>query len=419
MTRLTASEFERACGDRGWRAIAGEVYGWFPADSLRSGAAFVTDLADRGGADRGGTVPDMDLRPGGVRVRLRVEPTAALTGDDLVLAERVSAAASELGISAQPEILQSLAIAIGGSDPRRLMRFWQGVLGHRATGEHILVDPSRRDPAFTFEPTDPSSLRNRVHLDVGRPPEAMPAAEAVAGTVGGGPWQLTRADGDGNEVDLVPGGPLSDDPGHADWRALFGAMVHYPVTSIDEAAQLVNEVATIADELHLPLLVDVRADGVTIDSGKDLWEDDGGVTPGFAELARRVQTAARGLGLSADPVPLRFVQLAIDAVDVAAVRGFWMGALGYASDPREGITDIYDPLRLNPVIMFQQMDAADEARRRQRNRIRLELAVPGDGTARRLEAAVAAGGRVANEAPGRCTIDDPEGNELVLVAAAE
>ena len=87
--------------------------------------------------------------------------------------------------------------------------------------------------------------------------------------------------------------------------------------------------AGLAHEAGLPLLVDLRPDGVTIDTGKDQWEDER-----FVDLARRVQAAARAMGLTADTTRLRFVQIGIAAVDVPAVRGFWWAVLGYEYDPR-------------------------------------------------------------------------------------
>ena len=67
--------------------------------------------------------------------------------------------------------------------------------------------------------------------------------------------------------------------------------------------------------------------------------------------------------------------------------------------------------------MLQGLDASDTARRRQRNRIHVELAVPADVAATRLDAVRAAGGRVLDTAPGRWRIADPEDNELVLTCA--
>ena len=95
-------------------------------------------------------------------------------------------------------------------------------------------------------------------------------------------------------------------------------------------------------------------------------------------------------------------------------------ALGYVEDPREGVTDLYDPRRLTPPVFFQQLDEP----RPQRNRIHLDLFVPDDQAEARVAAAVAAGGSVVFDAyaPDWWTVADPEGNELdiaVTVGRAE
>jgi hypothetical protein len=101
------------------------------------------------------------------------------------------------------------------------------------------------------------------------------------------------------------------------------------------AGELASAVAGLADDAGLPLMVDLRPDGVTIDSGKDQWEDgEGSATNQFVDLAGGIQTTARDFGLSADLTRPRFVQLGIDAVDVPAVRAFWASVLGYQHDPR-------------------------------------------------------------------------------------
>jgi hypothetical protein len=105
---------------------------------------------------------------------------------------------------------------------------------------------------------------------------------------------------------------------------------------------------------------------VIIDSGKDQWEDDAhGLELNFADLAANLQTAARELGATADPGLSRFAQLFLDAADVSAVRAFWVAALGYTHDRRAKVIDIHDPRRLNPVLVFQELDALETERRRQ------------------------------------------------------
>jgi hypothetical protein len=157
---------------------------------------------------------------------------------------------------------------------------------------------------------------------------------------------------------------------------------------------------------------------VIIDSGKDQWEEDAhGLELDFVDLAEEVQAAARDLGATADLSLPRFVQLFVDAADVDAVRAFWVAVLGYTGDRRAGVSDIHDPRRLNPELVFQELDGSESERRRQRNRIQFELAVPSDGAQARLATALAAGGRLLDESEGLWRVADPEGNELVIVTS--
>jgi hypothetical protein len=220
--------------------------------------------------------------------------------------------------------------------------------------------------------TEPRPLRNRIHLDVVRPPAATEQASLGEGS---GPFGVCYTDPDGNEVDLVPGQALGEGIGTADWQAVFSAMACYRTTSPRQQHDLAVAAAGLADDTVFPLLVDLRPGLVILDSGKDQWADDAhGLELDFADLAGNLQTAARNLGATADPGLPRFAQLFLDAADVAAVRPFWVAALGYTPDRRAWVTDIYDPRRLNPVLVFQELDASETERRRQRNRIHFELA---------------------------------------------
>ncbi|HEX5997243.1 MAG TPA: VOC family protein [Jiangellales bacterium] len=412
MDRATVTEFQQADGVRDWRVLDAGASAWFDAPSMTAGAALVRRIAELTAATG---LPDVDLRPGGVRVR--IGPTGDLTRVDVELARSISAAALDLGMAADPAVLQTVQLVIDTADRSSLVSFWQTVLGYEPVDADRLGDPSRRDPVLSFHQSRPRPLRDRIHVDVVRAPDAVEAARAAVGQEPFGAYGVALADADGNEVDLVPGDRLSTGPQTADWHVLFGAMAYYPVDSPVRADAMVSAVAGLADEAGLPLMVDLRPDGVTIDSGKDQWEDgEGSATSRFVDLAGRVQTAARDLGLSADLTRSRFVQLGIDAVDVPAVRAFWASVLGYQYDPRAFVTDIYDPHRLNPVLFFQRMDASETARRQHRNRIHIDLFVPHDRAQARIDAAVAAGGRIAAEnAPNRRTLVDPEGNELDIV----
>ena len=347
---------------------------WYDAGSHAAGAALAAALP---------ATIDVDVRATGVRVH-----TDAL--------QEVDATAAELGLTADPAAVQTLRFGLDAADPATVRSFWEPVLGYRRAGAGCLEDPLRRDPSFAVRRLDEARpLRNRIHVDVVRP--AAEVTRARAGREPTGPFGVMLADDEGNEADLVPGDPL---PGTTDWCALFGAMTFYPQAT----AQFVTSVAELADAAGLPLLIDIRPEGVVLDSGKDAWEDgSGGADPAFAALARRIESAAEDFGLRADPAPLRFVQFGIDALDVPAIRAFWMRLLGYRADPRPDVTDIYDPRRLNPVLFFQQLQEP----RPQRNRIRFELAVPDPE-----DRIAAAAGRVLSEKP--YLVADPEGNEVVL-----
>jgi hypothetical protein len=357
-----------------WRVVGGVVTAWFEAPSLSVGAALAGRVRELSAEIA------VDVRATGTRVRLG-------SGEH---AEAVSKAAAQLGLAADPAVLQQLSIVFESARPAGVKPFWQRALDYAPT-QHGLADPLRRDPAVSIrQSAEPRPLRNRIHLDVVRPAAAV---EQVGLGEATGPYGVCHRDPDGNEVDLVPGGRLD---GTEDWQTVFSAMACYRTTSPAQQRDLVDAAAELAGRAGLPLMVDVRPGLVILDSGKDQWEADAhGLELDFTELAVNLQTAARELGADADPALPRFAQLFIDAADVEAVRAFWVAALGYVPDRRAGTSDIHDPRRLNPVLVFQQLDPSETERRRQRNRIHLELAVPEDRRRRRIA--------------------DPEGNEMVIV----
>ncbi len=305
------------------------------------------------------------------------------------------------------------------------MPVWRVAFGYEESAD-VLTDGSRRDPGIWFQQADqPRPLRNRIHIDLAWPEDAVDTrrAEVLAngGQVVNGESPSVIADADGNEACLPLGPPaaLGDDPATEDWRQMYAAITCYPTASFRQSVALAAEVAGLSDDAGKALMIDVRPGSVTVDSGKDQQEDESfDVDKAFMELARRIQAAARGMGLTADPSPrLRFLQVAIDAVEIPRVRAFWTAVLGYQPDPRAYLSDIYDPRRLNPVFWFQPInpeDAKDQARRAQRNRTHVDLFLPADQAQARIEAALKAGGRITNDshAPAWWTLADPEGNEI-------
>ncbi len=384
-----------------WRTVDGGATAWFDAPSLTEGAALAGRIVELPAE----TV--VDLRATGLRVRLDSEEHAGA----------VSAAARDLGLAANPAVLQHLSVVFESANPTAVRRFWQHVLDYGPGQDGGLADPLRRDPAIRIrQSTEPRPLRNRIHLDVVRPAAAVEQASLGEAS---GPYGVRHIDPDGNEVDLVPGAALGQGAGTDDWQAVFSAMACYRTTSPTQQRDLAAAAAALADDTGFPLLIDLRPGLVIIDSGKDQWDDDAhGLDLDFTDLASNLQTAARELGATADLRLPRFAQLFLDAADVAAIRAFWAAALGYTHDRRDGVSDIHDSRRLNPVLVFQQLDASETQRRRQRNRIHFELAVPSDLAQTRLATTVAAGGRLLGESADRWRVADPEGNELVIVSGA-
>ena len=101
-----------------------------------------------------------------------------------------------------------------------------------------------------------------------------------------------------------------------------------------------------------------------------------------------------GLGLSADPTPLRLVQVGTDAVDVPTVR-----LLAHRARLRARHPSVHRrrprPPQLAVPLFFQPMSAGDTARRAQRNRTHIDVFVPDDRAEAHVAAAVAAGGHAA------------------------
>ncbi len=412
MSTITPQQFEQAEGTSDWRALSMGADTWFGTDSHSAGVALVRRAAEL--ANAANHHPDIDLRASGVHLHVFSHEEGGLTGHDVSLAREISAVAADLGLRADPSVVQRLGVSLDATDVGAVMPFWRAALRYDAADDDLLVDPLARHPRLWFQEMDaPRPLRNRIHLDAGTPFDLVADTTQALLAAGGNityenKWWRTIADAEGNEVDIFPlaveYGTLPG-VGVEDWRTALTAAVYYPTHGFLEGVDFLESVAALADAASLPLMIDLRYGGVTIDGGKDQQEADG-----FVELARAVQRAARDLGLSADPRGLRDIQVGIDALDIPAVRAFWRAALGYVEDPRPEVTDLFDPRRLNPPVFFQQMHEPRE----QRNRFHVDLYVPADQAERRVAAALDAGGRVVFDAyaPEWWTIADPEGNEI-------
>jgi 4a-hydroxytetrahydrobiopterin dehydratase len=215
-------------------------------------------------------------------------------------------------------------------------------------------------------------------------------------------------------VDLVSAAQFDAEADLDDWRFLLGRIeAVFVAESFGQATAFVAQVADAADAANHHPDVDLRYPG-RVHVALTTHAVDG-VTTADVDLAATISTLAATAGLAAEPVGAR-LEVAIDALDIDAVRPFWKAVLGYEEWPPRvpdgQVWVLVDPRRIGPAFWFQQMDAA----RPQRNRIHVDVTVPHDVAEDRVAAAVAAGGRVVSDDRARAfwVLADPEGNEACI-----
>lgn len=189
--------------------------------------------------------------------------------------------------------------------------------------------------------------------------------------------------------------------GVEDWRVLYwGAKALFKTGDFATGAKFVAAIAEHAAELGHDPLVDLRDDSVAVQVvtvGVGLSDLD-------LELARRVTRTATDLGLSADPSAVQQLEIAVDAADPSALVGFWRAALGYVQ--------VGESLMVEPNLIGPSFSIHGKEYVAPRNRIHVDVSVPHDQAQARVDAVLAAGGRMLGDrnAPSYWSLIDPEGN---------
>ncbi|MCV7209187.1 VOC family protein [Mycolicibacterium canariasense] len=211
---------------------------------------------------------------------------------------------------------------------------------------------------------------------------------------------------------------ISDAVAAAGWRLVLGALyTEVRVPSLAEAAAVAASAARAAGSAERHHLgIDLRADRAVLRLRSPL-----GVTDGDVRIAKAISAAlaADGHATTAGAVSVQALEIAIDALDIPAVRPFWKAVTGYVDEtgPSDLTAGLVDPTGRGPTIWFQQMDAPRVPGGQQpRNRLHLDVDVPHDEAEARLEAALAAGGRLLSDrrAPAFWVLADAEGNEACV-----
>jgi len=188
------------------------------------------------------------------------------------------------------------------------------------------------------------------------------------------------------------------------WHVIRDAACTYFSTgSFEAGVAFVEAIGRLAAGANRHPDVDLRPEGVTVRVGTHV----GRLSETDVALAEAITRKARSLGIPIDLAGLQTVQVAIDALVIPDVLPFWRAVLGYR---QVDDADLVDPRLAGPPFWFQQMDKP----RPQRNRIHIDVYVAKDEADARIEAALAAGGRIVSDAhaPEWWTLADAEGNEV-------
>jgi len=211
--RITLRQFHEADGVEDWRVVGEGACTYFRTGSFAAGARLVHAISELAGLDD--HHPDLDLRHGGVTVRLitTTDDYYGLSERDVELARQISAVARELDVLADPTAVKTVQVTIDALVGPEVMPFWRAVLGYQYRGDspEDLIDPHGRGASLWFQQMDaPRPQRNRIHIDVWVPHDQAEARVAAAIAAGGrlvtdqhAPSWWTLADAEGNEVDVA------------------------------------------------------------------------------------------------------------------------------------------------------------------------------------------------------------------------
>ncbi len=197
------------------------------------------------------------------------------------------------------------------------------------------------------------------------------------------------------------------DEGLEGWRKVLDRLtVRYATGDFSTGAALVSRIAEAADAVNHHPDVDLRYPHVTVSLKS---HDVDAITRRDLRLARTISGLAADAGVEPTEHAPDVVELALDTPDLSRVRPFWQAMLGYERHVED---DLVDPADRTPSVWFQATDSAAPGRQRWH----LDVSVPHDVVESRLEAVLAAGGRLVDDerAPAFWVLEDADGNRGCL-----
>lgn len=195
----------------------------------------------------------------------------------------------------------------------------------------------------------------------------------------------------------------------SDWRVTAaGPQAVFAAESFADAARLVAPIAEAAEATGIRPDVDLRPEGVVVSIPN---RDADGILAAAPEFAAAISRAAAELGLTAEPSRAQSIGVYVAQHSRADARPFFLAALGY--EPL-GDTDAVDPLRRGPQLAFNPITGDAPAR----GRTHFDVYVPADQAQARVDAALAAGGRLADDAhaPAWWSLASPDNHGVDIAA---
>jgi 4a-hydroxytetrahydrobiopterin dehydratase len=193
-----------------------------------------------------------------------------------------------------------------------------------------------------------------------------------------------------------------------DWVVLHGgASAVFSVSSLGEAAQLAAAVAHIPGIEGSGARVTIADDRLSVRLSRGVWQ----LEERHIDFARAISVTARAHGAVADRARAQEVQVAIAAKPDSVDVGFWRAALGYAPVADDNAVD---PLGHGSTVWMQELDADKPLR----HAMHVDVSVAREHVEARVAAALAAGGRIVNDAdaPGSWILADRAGNRVCICA---
>ena len=201
---LTGDEIREMGGLDDWRAMYDAIEARFSTRDFATGLDFVNRVG--AAAEAADHHPDIRLSYTSVHIVLTSHDVGGTTTRDIDVARQISEIAADLGLSADPHVLQRVELGLDTWARDEIKPFWQAVLAMTDSAPEELTDSRGVNPTIWFQDAAPDTDQ-RWHMDLRVPPEIarerIDAAVAAGGTIVStdeAPTFTVLADPQGNKI---------------------------------------------------------------------------------------------------------------------------------------------------------------------------------------------------------------------------